>query len=117
MDSPLSLGDPAVVMQGAPDGICYPTLLCGGYFIKLADYLSALETREGLPLGSTKIICVATETADALLRFESYLEGVSERLVAMTWGAEDLGGSAPGVTENRFPGRNSTTHRSCWPVR
>ena len=46
---------------------------------------------------------MATETADSLLRFESYLEGVSERLVAMTWGAEDLM-AALGATENRIPG-------------
>ena len=103
MDSPLSLGDLAVVMQGAPDGICLPKPYSAADINKLADYLSALETREGLPLGSTKIICVATETADALLRFESYLEGVSERLVAMTWGAEDLM-AALGATENRIPG-------------
>tara|TARA_E500000331_G_scaffold46619_2_gene39279 strand:+ start:4401 stop:5294 length:894 start_codon:yes stop_codon:yes gene_type:complete len=103
MDSPLSLGDLAAVMQGAPDGICLPKPSSAADINKLADYLSALETREGLPLGSTKIICVATETADALLRFESYLEGVSERLVAMTWGAEDLM-AALGATENRIPG-------------
>ena len=103
MDSPLSLGDLAVVMQGAPDGICLPKPYSAADINKLADYLSALETREGLPLGSTKIICVATETADALLRFESYLEGVSQRLVAMTWGAEDLM-AALGATENRIPG-------------
>ncbi|MEM7365646.1 MAG: CoA ester lyase [Pseudomonadota bacterium] len=103
MDSPLSLGDLAAVMQGAPDGKCLPKPYSAADINKLADYLSALETREGLPLGSTKIICVATETADALLRFESYLEGVSERLVAMTWGAEDLM-AALGATENRIPG-------------
>ena len=103
MDSPLSLGDLAAVMQGAPDGICLPKPSSAADINKLADYLSALETREGLPLESTKIICVATETADALLRFESYLEGVSERLVAMTWGAEDLM-AALGATENRIPG-------------
>lgn len=103
MDSPLSLGDLAAVMQGAPDGICLPKPSSAADINQLADYLSALETREGLVLGSTKIICVATETADALLRFESYLEGVSERLVAMTWGAEDLM-AALGATENRIPG-------------
>lgn len=61
-----------------------------------------MEVREGIPEGNTRIICIATETADALLRFPTYLDGVSERLTEMTWGAEDLM-AALGATENRDP--------------
>jgi citrate lyase subunit beta/citryl-CoA lyase len=102
MDSDLALGDLAAVMQGAPDGICLPKPYSAADVNRLADYLSALEVREGLVEGSTRIICVATETADALLRFESYLNDVTPRLVAMTWGAEDLM-AALGATDNRIP--------------
>ena len=102
LDSGLSLPDLAAVMPGAPDGICLPKVYSAKDVDKLADYLSALEVREPLPLGSTKILCVATETAASLLTFHTYLEGVSDRLVAMTWGGEDLA-AALGASDNRNP--------------
>ncbi len=103
IDSPLALGDLAAVMRGTPNGICLPKPYSADDVNTLANYLSALEASEGLDEGSTKIICVATETADALLRFESYLDGITNRLTAMTWGAEDLM-AALGATDNRVPG-------------
>ncbi len=102
LDNPLSLPDLAAVMPGAPDGICLPKVYSAKDVGTLANYLSALEARESLPLGSTKILCVATETAASLLTFHTYLEGVSDRLVAMTWGGEDLA-AALGASDNRNP--------------
>ncbi len=102
LDSELSLPDLAAVMPGAPDGICLPKVYSAAEVNELGHYLSALEAREGLPLGSTKIHCVATETAASLLTFHTYLDGVTERLVAMTWGAEDLA-AALGASDNRNP--------------
>ena len=102
LDDELSLPDLAAVMPGAPDGICLPKVYSAKDVGTLANYLSALEAREGLPLGSTKILCVATETAASLLTFHTYLEGVSDRLVAMTWGGEDLA-AALGASDNRNP--------------
>ena len=102
LDDDLSLPDLAAVMPGAPDGICLPKVYSAKDVGTLANYLSALEAREGLPLGSTKILCVATETAASLLTFHTYLEGVSARLVAMTWGGEDLA-AALGASDNRNP--------------
>ena len=102
LDNPLSLPDLAAVMPGAPDGICLPKVYSAKDIGTLHNYLSALEAREGLPLGSTKILCVATETAASLLTFHTYLEGVSDRLVAMTWGGEDLA-AALGASDNRNP--------------
>jgi len=102
LDNPLSLPDLAAVMPGAPDGICLPKVYSAKDVGTLHNYLSALEAREGLPVGSTKILCVATETAASLLTFHTYLEGVSDRLVAMTWGGEDLA-AALGASDNRNP--------------
>ena len=102
LDTDLSLPDLAAVMPGAPDGICLPKVYSAKDVGTLANYLSALEAREGLPPGSTKILCVATETAASLLTFHTYLDGVSERLVAMTWGGEDLA-AALGASDNRNP--------------
>nr|NIS43777.1 CoA ester lyase [Desulfuromonadales bacterium] len=86
----LALPDLAAIMPGAPDGICLPKVYSAEEVNTLGHYLSALEAREGLELGSTKILCVATETAASLLTFHTYLDGVTDRLVGMTWGAEDL---------------------------
>jgi len=102
LDSPLALPDLAAVMPGAPDGICLPKPYSAAEVNRLADFLSALEAREGLPIGSTKILSVATETASSLLTFHTYLDRVSPRLVAMTWGGEDLA-AALGASDNRDP--------------
>jgi len=102
LDTDLALPDLAAVMPGAPDGICLPKVYSAKDVNTLGHYLSALEAREGLPPGSTRILCVATETAASLLTFPTYLDGVSERLLAMTWGGEDLA-AALGASDNRNP--------------
>ena len=102
LDSALSLPDLAAVMPGAPDGIVLPKVYSAADVNTLGHYLSALEAREGLAPGSTRIACVATETAASLLSFHTYLEGVTDRLAAMTWGAEDLS-AALGAIDNRNP--------------
>ncbi|MDP6343502.1 MAG: CoA ester lyase [Alphaproteobacteria bacterium] len=102
LDTELSLPDLAAVRPGAPDGICLPKVYSAAEVDTLDNYLSALEAREGLPLGSTRILCVATETAASLLTFHTYLEGGRDRLVGMTWGAEDLA-AALGASDNRNP--------------
>ena len=106
MDSPLAVDDLAAVMQGSPDGICLPKPSSAADVNRLDHYLGALEAREGIPQGTTRILAIATETADALLRFGTYLDGVSKRLTAMTWGAEDLM-AAMGATTNRIPGSDT----------
>ncbi len=102
LDNELSLPDLAAVMAGAPDGICLPKVYSAADVNTLANYLDILEVREGLAPGSTRILCVATETAASLLTFDTYLEGVSDRLTAMTWGGEDLA-AALGASDNHDP--------------
>lgn len=102
LDTPLALPDLAAVMRGAPDGICLPKPYSAADVNRLADYLSALEARESLQVGATKILSVATETAASLLTFHTYLERATPRLTAMTWGGEDLA-AALGASDNRHP--------------
>ena len=94
-----ALADLAAVMPGAPDGIVLPKSDSAEQTITLGHYLSALETREGLPLGSTRILPVATETARAMFALGTY-HGASTRLFGLTWGAEDLS-AAIGASSNR----------------
>ncbi len=102
LDNPLSLPDLTAVMPGKPNGIVLPKVYSAEEVNTLDKYLSVLEVREGIEPGSTKILCVATETAASLLTFHTYLDNVSERLVGMTWGGEDLA-AALGASDNRNP--------------
>ena len=102
LDTELSLGDLAAIIPGAPDGIVVPEVHSATDINILGNYLSALEAITEQEVGSTKIICVATETASSLLRFHTYLENVTDRLVGMTWGGEDLA-AALGAIDNKNP--------------
>ena len=99
LQTPLALHDLVAVMAGKPDGIMLPKPLNAKDAQQLDHCLSALEVREGLALGSTRIIPVATEVPGALFDLQSYA-GASSRLQGLTWGAEDLA-TAVGATSNR----------------
>jgi citrate lyase subunit beta/citryl-CoA lyase len=102
LDHHFSLPDLTSVIAAKPDGIVLPKVYSAKEINRLADYLSALETREGIAVGSTGILSIATETAASLLTFHSYLEELSNRLVAITWGGEDLA-AALGAQTNKNP--------------
>src|SRR6266699_541047 len=86
--SGLALDDLAATMAGRPDGILLPK--CLPEDVRTADhYLSAFEAACGAPVGETRIVAITTETAEAVFALGGYA-GVSPRLEAITWGAEDL---------------------------
>jgi citrate lyase subunit beta/citryl-CoA lyase len=105
LSSGLLLEDLAAVMadagEGGPDGIVLPKVSGPGEIAEVAHYLAALEVRGSRELGSTRLMVIATETPRGLLSLPRYLESmtpaVTQRLVALTWGSEDLG-AALGVT-------------------
>jgi len=102
LDTEEALADLAAIMPGGPDGICLPKVRAASDVVQLGHFLQALEVREGLTAGSTRILCVATETAASLLTFHTYLEQPLPRLAALTWGGEDLA-AALGASDNRDP--------------
>jgi citrate lyase subunit beta/citryl-CoA lyase len=57
--------------------------------MELANRLDEIEQRLDIPLGSTQIMPIATETAVAVLALASDVR-CGPRLAALTWGAEDL---------------------------
>src|SRR5204863_1072834 len=86
--SGLALDDLAATIAGRPDGILLPK--CRPEDVRTADhYLSAFEAAAGAPVGATRIVAIATETPAAVFALGGY-SGVSPRLEAITWGAEDL---------------------------
>src|SRR5947209_13060335 len=86
--SGLSLDDLAATVTGRPDGILLPK--CVPDDVRTLDhYLSAFEAAAQAPVGVIRIIAIATETPQAVFALGGYA-GVSPRLEAITWGAEDL---------------------------
>ena len=99
LNTQLSLPDLVAVMPGKPDGIVLPKPLNASDVLQLDHFLSALEQRESIKAGHTRILPVATEVAGALFSLNTYA-GCSARLAGLTWGAEDLA-TAVGASTNK----------------
>ncbi|BFM07503.1 HpcH/HpaI aldolase/citrate lyase family protein [Halioxenophilus aromaticivorans] len=88
LDGEHTLTDLVAVMPSNPGGIMLPKT----YDVKdvelLDHYLTALEAAYDIEQGSTKVIVLVTETANGMFTTGSYRG--APRVVAMTWGAEDL---------------------------
>ena len=95
-----ALQDLAAVMPGRPAGIMAPKVRGREDVERLDHYLSALEVANGVEPGVTRVIALVTEVAEATFTTGSY-RGAA-RLVALTWGAEDLADSI-GASINRRP--------------
>src|SRR3974390_3216597 len=72
-----------------PDAIMLPKAEGGAAIVHAAAKLAVCEAQNDLPDGHIKILPIATETAAALFMAGTFA-GASERLIGMTWGAEDL---------------------------
>ncbi|WP_170002070.1 HpcH/HpaI aldolase/citrate lyase family protein [Pseudopontixanthobacter vadosimaris] len=104
LNSGMALDDLAQVMPGRPGGIMLPKSEGRADLERLSHYLSALEAANGIEQGATKIIALVTETAAAMFttgEYRGHYPG-SDRLVAMSWGAEDLS-SALGSSQRTLP--------------
>jgi citrate lyase subunit beta/citryl-CoA lyase len=100
LDGPYTLTDLAAIMPAHPGGIMLPKVY-GRQDVELLDhYLSAFEAAHGIAGGSTPVIVLVTETAEAMFHTGDY-KG-APRVVALTWGAEDLADSI-GASSNRNP--------------
>lgn len=98
LDGPHTLADLAAIMPARPGGIMLPKAR-GRADVELLDhYLSALEVANGIAQGSTRVIVLVTETAGAMFTTGDYAG--APRVVALSWGAEDLADSI-GASSNR----------------
>jgi citrate lyase subunit beta/citryl-CoA lyase len=109
LDTGLTLADLAIVMQGKPDGIVFPKCVGQANLDLLANYLDALEAREGIRHGTTRILTIATESAAAVLALTA-APARHARLMGHSWGGEDLmadlgalaKGPSPGLYDDTF---------------
>lgn len=99
-DGPHTLLDLAAIMPANPGGIMLPKVYSRAEVEKLDHCLSALEVAHGIEEGSTPVIVLITETAEAMFHTGTY-KG-APRVVALTWGAEDLADSI-GASSNKNP--------------
>jgi citrate lyase subunit beta/citryl-CoA lyase len=98
LQGPNALADLAAIIPGRPGGIMLPKARGRVDVDVLDNYLSALEVATGIERGGTKVIVLVTETAEGMFTTGTYAG--APRVVAMTWGAEDLA-DAIGASENR----------------
>jgi citrate lyase subunit beta / citryl-CoA lyase len=98
LDGPHTLADLAAIMPGKPGGIMLPKVTGRPDVETMDHYLSAFEAVHGIAQGATKLIVLITETAAAMFTTGDY-KG-APRVVALTWGAEDLADSI-GASNNR----------------
>ena len=95
----LTDADLDAVVPARPDAIMLPKAEGGASVVHADAKLAVREAIAGLPDGHVKMIVLATETAAAMFRAGSYA-GASARLIALTWGAEDLSAEL-GAERNR----------------
>lgn len=88
--------DLAAVLPGRPAGIVLPKVDAYEDIERVARSLEALEAGQGLLVGSTPILVIATETPAGLLALPGYARAAAahatsaRRLMGLTWGMEDL---------------------------
>jgi citrate lyase subunit beta/citryl-CoA lyase len=100
LDGPHTLDDLVAIMPGQPGGIMLPKVYGRQDVDLLNHYLTAFEAMHGIAQGSTPVIVLVTETAEGMFHTGSY-KG-APRVIALTWGAEDLADSI-GASSNRNP--------------
>ncbi len=99
LDRPEAVPDLAAIVRGRPFGIMLPKSSGMRDLLRLGDFLTALEIREGIEPGRTQILPVATETAASVLGLAECRQPVP-RLFGMLWGGEDLAADI-GALSNR----------------
>jgi citrate lyase subunit beta / citryl-CoA lyase len=104
LDTGLMQEDLAAVVPARPFGIMLPK--CRGR-ADLAQVSRYLDEFEGA--GAIRILVIATETGEAMFGLGQY-GGVTPRLYALSWGAEDLAADV-GALSNRVDGRYTEPFR------
>jgi len=99
LDTPEWERDLAGITASAPDGILLPKARSGEDVHKLSIALAHAEELADIAKGTTRVIAIATEVPISVLQLHTYA-GASTRLVALTWGGEDLS-AALGARGNR----------------
>jgi citrate lyase subunit beta/citryl-CoA lyase len=99
----LTLEDLAAIVRPGLDGILIPKVNGMEDVDLISHYVDVLEVASGVTPGHVKLLVVATETPAAMIGFSGYSRR-SSRLVAMTWGGEDLSAALGALTPRETDG-------------
>ncbi|RMF99123.1 MAG: CoA ester lyase [Gammaproteobacteria bacterium] len=97
--SNLAGDDLDAIVPAAPAGVVLPKPDSVADVARLDEMLAGREVQQGLPVGSIQVLAVVTETAHGVTALPGYVEHPA-RLVALSWGAEDLSAEL-GAVKNR----------------
>lgn len=100
LDTPWGLDDLAATMVHPPDAYLVPKVSTLAQLERIDAEIGRLEAEHGHPPGGVALLLVATETPLGVLNLQTFPQ--CRRVVAMTWGAEDLS-AALGASRNRRP--------------
>src|ERR1700716_905326 len=103
LGSGLTLEDLAAIVRPGLDGILIPKVNGMADIELISNYVDVLEVATGVTPGHVKLLVVATETPAAMIGFAGYATP-HRRLVAMTWGAEDLGAALGALSKKEADG-------------
>ncbi len=104
--NPLATGlgraDLEETIGGRPEGYVLPKPRRAADVREVAQELDRLEEHHGIPHGNTRLVVIATETPEGLLNIAD-IAAASPRIVAISWGIEDLS-AAMGLPRTRDSG-------------
>ncbi|HIE90027.1 MAG TPA: CoA ester lyase [Pseudomonadales bacterium] len=103
LDGELALDDLAAVVGGSPDYLILPKYRTREDVIRLDHYISALEVRDGVPLGFIKVLVIGTETGQSLFNLGG-LTDCSNRLSHVSWAEFDLSADVGAQTHRLLDG-------------
>jgi citrate lyase subunit beta/citryl-CoA lyase len=106
LDSGLAEADLDAVMAARPDGIVLPKCRSGAD----AARALALMARSGGQTGGTKLLVIATETADSLFNLGTYRQA-GPGLWGLSWGMEDLSAELGAIATRRDDGAITDPYR------
>ncbi|MEZ5559900.1 MAG: CoA ester lyase [Pseudomonadales bacterium] len=101
LDSPWGEEDVRATMAHPPDAFVVPKVSTLDELRRLDEMIGALEREHGHPQNAVGLILVSTETPLGVLNLPTFPE--CPRVIALSWGAEDLS-AAIGAPTNRLPG-------------
>ena len=110
LDSGLVEADLAAIVAARPYGVMLPKSESGQDIATLRHLLDAEEAKTDIRGGAVKISAVATETAASLFGLGTYRDA-SDRLTALTWGAEDLSAALGASSKFDADGALSFTYK------
>lgn len=110
LDGEHAEADLAAIVGAQPYGVMVPKTESGADIASLAAMLTAEEEAQNVPVGAIRISAISSETGASLFGLGSYA-GSSERLAALTWGAEDLSAALGASSKFDSDGELSFTYK------